>query len=298
MGVLAGRRRLALAAGLAALLVAAVIGTQLNQAATPPGPVPGHNGLASGASALPAAPLPGVAGAASAAAGASPAVPPAAGGDGGTGEVAVRYRFDRPLTASVADDGGRLPLKVKAAAHGGLSTEAHAGGRAVRFPKRCLRYGAPSCPRAILQSGPAEALNPRTRPVRFGAAVRLGAGETSVGENVLQKGYSQGDSQFKLQIDGAAGRPSCVLVGAGSPAVYVLTADRTVADGLWHSVECARAATSLTIMVDGVVAGRRGVPAGLAIVNREPLRIGGKGTSPNNDQFHGAIDDAYVVIGQ
>jgi hypothetical protein len=32
-------------------------------------------------------------------------------------------------------------------------------------------------------------------------------------------------------------------------------------------------------------------------VNDDPLRIGGKGTSANNDQFHGALDDIFVSIG-
>jgi hypothetical protein len=31
-------------------------------------------------------------------------------------------------------------------------------------------------------------------------------------------------------------------------------------------------------------------------VNTDPLCIGGKGTSANNDQFAGVIDDVYVSI--
>jgi hypothetical protein len=140
-------------------------------------------------------------------------------------------------------------------------------------------------------------LNPGTRPFRYGAAVRLDATETAPGENVLQKGYSLGASQFKLQIDGAAGRPSCVIVGTASPRIYVLVADRSVADDQWHQVECTRSGASVTISVDGAVAGRQTVPATLSVANNEPLRVGGKGLSPNNDQYHGAVDDVFVELG-
>ena len=88
-----------------------------------------------------------------------------------------------------------------------------------------------------------------------------------------------------------------MLVGTGSPEVHLLKAGTGVADGQWHMIECARSGTELSIIVDGRKAGRQDIPAGLSIVNSEPLRIGGKGTGVNNDQFHGAIDDVRVVVG-
>ncbi len=38
------------------------------------------------------------------------------------------------------------------------------------------------------------------------------------------------------------------------------------------------------------------VPTSLSIANSEPLRVGGKGVKPNNDQFAGLIDDVFVAI--
>ena len=35
----------------------------------------------------------------------------------------------------------------------------------------------------------------------------------------------------------------------------------------------------------------------LAIANDLPLRLGGKGIGPDNDQFHGALDAVFVEIG-
>jgi hypothetical protein len=215
----------------------------------------------------------------------------------GARPAAVRYRFDSGVRGQVLDGAGALPLKPAVAAGGALATEPRDGGAAVRFPPPCATYGDPACPRAILESGPAEVLNPGARALRFGASIRLSGAETSPGANVLQKGYAQGRSQYKLQVDGLAGRPSCVLVGAGTTAIRAVTSTVAVADGRWHRLECARAGAALTILVDGSVTGRLAIPAELSVANSDPLRIGGKGTSPNNDQFHGAVDDVFVVIG-
>jgi len=203
--------------------------------------------------------------------------------------LVVRYGFEDSVPEASA------AYEVRAAAGGAVRTEKHGGGLAVRFPPPCAHYGDPACPRVVLETS--FATNPGTAPLRFGAAVRLAANETSDGENVLQKGFSHGHSQFKLQIDGVGGQPSCVLVGTTSQQIHVVTAGVSVADGQWHTIECARAGASLAVLVDGAVAGRANVPVELSIVNDDPLRIGGKGTSANNDQFHGALDDIFVSIG-
>ncbi|MDG6101181.1 LamG domain-containing protein [Dactylosporangium aurantiacum] len=220
------------------------------------------------------------------------AVQPAASGQ--SAHAGVRYTFDGGVTGPVLDGAGRLPLRIRSAG-GELSAVPHAGGLAVRFPPRCEHYGAQSCARAILQSGPAEFLNPGQGAFTYGASVLVGPDETSKGANVLQKGFSVGDSQFKLQVDGAAGHPSCVIVGTGGPTIYVALASLTVADGRWHRVECSRRDALLTVAVDGQLKGRSAIPSSLSIVNADPLCIGGKGTSANNDQFTGAIDDVYVT---
>jgi hypothetical protein len=127
--------------------------------------------------------------------------------------------------------------------------------------------------------------------------VLLGADETTKGSNVVQKGFSTGGGQFKLQVDGKEGLPSCVLAGAqqGGP-LYVAISASTVADGRWHQVTCVRRGTSLTVSVDGAEVGRVAVPAELSVSNDDPVRIGGKGTGPNNDQYHGVLDDVFVSI--
>ncbi|MGI5246388.1 LamG-like jellyroll fold domain-containing protein [Dactylosporangium sp. CA-139066] len=227
--------------------------------------------------------------------GASASVSPPAMSASPHADTTLRYSFDGGLGETVADVAGRLPLHVRRAEGGELSAVPHDGGLAVRFPARCEHYGAQSCARAILQSGPAGFLNPGRGTFVFGASVLVGADETSKGANVVQKGFSVGGSQFKLQVDGEAGQPSCVIVGTGSRAIYVALASRTVADSRWHRVACSRGNSLLTVVVDGVEAGRTAIPSSLSIANDDPLCIGGKGTSANNDQFVGVIDDVFVT---
>jgi len=114
---------------------------------------------------------------------------------------------------------------------------------------------------------------------------------------VVQKGYSTTSSQWKLQVDGLAGRPSCVLVDVHKPAIRIATGTVSVADGRWHGLACRRTGTALTVLVDGVPRGSTGVPARLAVANERPLSIGGKGAFADNDQFNGALDNVWVEIG-
>ncbi|MFG2038834.1 LamG-like jellyroll fold domain-containing protein [Dactylosporangium sp. NPDC048998] len=153
----------------------------------------------------------------------------------------------------------------------------------------------PGLPPSSLPRGPAGFLNPGRAEFGYGASVLIRSDETSKGANVMQKGFSIGDSQFKLQVDGVAGRPSCVIVGTGSPTIFVALASRSVADGRWHRIACSRGNALLTVAVDGAEVGRTAIPSSLSIVNDDPLSIGGKGTSANNDQFVGVIDDVYVT---
>ncbi|HEY7272537.1 MAG TPA: LamG-like jellyroll fold domain-containing protein [Actinoplanes sp.] len=218
---------------------------------------------------------------------AAPAVP--------TGVVVARYAFD---AGAGADNSGRGHTLTVIAGHGGsVRTIAHGTGRALAFPAKCTAMAKRSCPHVVLQTRPAADLNPGTRPIAYGAAVRLARSQTTKGQNILQKGYSATTSQYKLQIDGAAGRPSCVLVDDRKPAIRLVRSSVSVADGAWHAVECRRAGAVFTIVVDRVVRGVLAIPAALSVRNGGPLSVGGKGASANNDQFQGALDNVWVRIG-
>ncbi|MDI1464214.1 LamG domain-containing protein [Catellatospora sp. KI3] len=211
----------------------------------------------------------------------------------GTG-TGLRLDFDGGLDRS----GAGLTLTKKAQQGGELTFVAHDAGLAVRFPESCHEAAEDSCPRAILEVADSTGFNPGLRPLHWGAALLMAPGETSKGANVVQKGYSMQGTQFKLQVDGYEGKPSCVISGPveGQNRIFVAVAAKGVADGGWHRVECARAGAKLTVLVDGVASGEAELPADLAIDNEAPVRIGGKGAATNNDQFHGMIDDVFIDI--
>lgn len=216
-------------------------------------------------------------------------------GSGPAGLVA-RYTFDG-TSGSFVDESGRGHTMTLYAVHGGaLRRVSHGAGRGLEFPLKC-RAKARTCPHVVLQTPNSADLNPAARPLAYGATVRLPRGQTSKGQNVLQKGYSATGSQYKLQVDGLAGRPSCVLVDEKLPAIRLVGSPVSVADGRWHALECRRAGTAFSIVVDGVTRGTVAVPAGLAVSNTSPLSIGGKGAFTDNDQFQGAVDDVWIRIG-
>jgi hypothetical protein len=214
--------------------------------------------------------------------------------------VVARYSFDQAGPGAVVpDDSGHGHALVPSAGHGGkVKLAGHSAGRAAWFPAKCPKPAtARKCPHAVLQAPDAPELNPGAGPIRYGATVKLAKGQTGSGENVLQKGYSASGSQYKLQVDGAPGRPSCVLSDNVVRGIHVARSDVSIADGNWHTLECRRAGATLTLIVDGNVHATLAIPATLAITNAVPLSIGGKGDGADNDQFHGAVDDVWIALG-
>ena len=185
------------------------------------------------------------------------------------------------------------------ASHGGaVRAVAHGTGRALAFPAKCTGT-AKRAARTWSCRAPATDLNPGTRPDRVRRRrAAAPANQTTKGQNVLQKGYSATSSQYKLQVDGAAGRPSCVLVDDRKPAIQLVRSSVSVADGAWHAVECRRAGD------DVQHPGRRRRPRGaarsrprLSVTQRRAAEHRRQGRLGDNDQFQGALDDVWVRIG-
>ncbi|MBB5871080.1 hypothetical protein F4553_004459 [Allocatelliglobosispora scoriae] len=211
----------------------------------------------------------------------------------------IFYDLDQGLDHPIWDIGRLLPLHHQGVRDGKVRRVSRDVGNAALFPGLCEAREESQCPRAILESDSVPWLNPGARDLRWGALVRLRGELTTEGENIVQKGRSTAGTQFKLQVDHRAGLPSCVVAGPvlGVNRIFVAQRNVTVADGAWHTLDCTRVGGTLSLLVDGVVASKVAVPAGLSIVNDEPLRIGGKGVAPGNDQFHGVLDNIYVTIG-
>jgi hypothetical protein len=174
--------------------------------------------------------------------------------------------------------------------------EPHGAGQALTFPPRCT---GPSCPRLVLRAEATPDLNPGAKALRYGASVRLAtppAGATGpAGQNVLQKGYATAGGQYKLQVDGVTGKPSCVL--SDEDGSYVARSRTSIADDEWHALECRRTGPTLAIAVDDEVKATAPIPESLTINSDQPFSLGGKGVGVDNDQFHGALDDVWITIG-
>ncbi|MFI5935122.1 LamG-like jellyroll fold domain-containing protein [Actinoplanes sp. NPDC051494] len=229
----------------------------------------------------------------------TPAAPAfAAPADPDPGSVVVRYTFDGGRASGIADESGNgHTLRLVAGSGGTVEPVPHRSGQALRFPAKCAAGQAKrsTCPHATLQSASSDALNPGNRPFAFGATVLLAPSQTSSGQNILQKGYSTASSQWKLQIDGDAGHPSCVLVDDRKPGIEIVRSSVSVADGHWHDIECRRRGSALSVLVDGVDRGTQPIPAQLSVTNDFPLSVGGKGAYRDNDQFQGLLDDVWAA---
>ncbi|MGK5681897.1 LamG domain-containing protein [Actinoplanes sp. URMC 104] len=220
-------------------------------------------------------------------------------GETPSGPVAS-YNFDSTIADGTFDDGSGHEhlLRVVTRNGGKVAMEPHDAGQALTFPPRCA--GA-SCPRLVLQAEATADLNPGDKPIRYGASVRLPAAPAGAtgpdGQNVLQKGYAAEGGQYKLQVDGVTGKPSCVLTDRSGDMSYVARSRASIADDRWHTLECRRTGPTLAILVDDQVAATTPVPETLSIDSTQPFSLGGKGVGANNDQFHGALDDVWIHIG-
>jgi len=206
----------------------------------------------------------------------------------------AKYGFNGRKTATTDLSGRGHTLRVISGHGGKVRLVPHGPGLALLFPARCVRR---VCPHVALQTRSRPDLNPGARHFSYGADVLLSPAQTSKGQNVVQKGYSTASSQWKLQVDGAAGRPSCVLVGDRRRRIRMATSSVTVADGRWHRVRCSRVGTVLSVHVDDRLRGRTAVPRDLSVTNNHPMSIGGKGAYADNDQFNGILDNVWVQVG-
>ncbi len=205
------------------------------------------------------------------------------------------YNFDTTVADGTFDDGsGKGHLLRTVARNGGAVTAApHGNGQALVFPGRCT---GDTCPRVVLQATDTADLNPGDKTLAYGATVLLGKSEGASPENILQKGFTTG-GQYKLQIDGASGKPSCAMSDSEGGPIYLARSRASIADGKWHALECRRDAGTLSVVVDDQVQTSATVPAALSVVTAQPFSLGGKGVGAANDQFHGSLDDVWIRVG-
>lgn len=219
-----------------------------------------------------------------------------------TGELAgrvtteFRFNFDNGETLKpgtrvrdVSGHGHRGIVIVSGAGH--LKRVDGHPGVAAKYPRQCRR-----CGRAIIEVSDDASLRPQRHPFAFGAAVRATDGQARAhrNPNIVQKGYINGaGGQWKLEL--VASRPRCVIAGRGGEVKAASTV--SIDDGTWHNLQCRRDGRSVTLRIDGKVKARGEGRIG-RITTTAPIRIGGKsvGSTSDNDQYHGSLDNAYLRI--
>ena len=211
-------------------------------------------------------------------------------------DYVAAYNFDSTIADGTFDDGSGHGHLLRAVVRNGatITMTPHGPGQALTFPPKCTGV---TCPRLVLQAADTPDLNPGAGALRYGAGVLLAPAETGSGENVLQKGYSTGGGQYKLQVDGVSGKPSCGMSDKDATKLYLARSRTSIADGSWHSIECRRTGPTLSILVDDQMQASAAIPETLSVVSAQPFSLGGKGVGVNNDQFHGSIDDVWIHVG-
>jgi hypothetical protein len=222
------------------------------------------------------------------------------------------------LTTLANSGSARLHIEVTAANGGTLTRgQSRAGGSsgAGRTPRHDASADAPRAVIAVVDEHGRDNLNPSTSNFTFGADVRLdklsendSAGSFDNGDNLVQRGLFDSDSQYKIQLD--HDRATCRVRGADG-AVSV-SSRQPIKPATWYRVRCSRSLSAVSIAItwwdrDGVPTtvsnSATGETGNLRPDSRSvPLSIGGK-LSPDGalvastDQLNGRIDNVIVRIG-
>jgi hypothetical protein len=199
-----------------------------------------------------------------------------------------------PVFTDAAGGGARGKVVTSEGGSVTLVEGADGSATAVEFPAVCPDVD--KCPRALIEVPNTPELDPGDEPFSYGATVWLAADQTTIGSNIVQSGrFGTDGGQWKLQVDGEAGEPSCVVRGNEPGAEPVVVhSEVSIADSMWHRIVCRRGADGISIEVDGTKEDEPGVTG--SVTTPWPIRIGAPGVEENDDQFHGRVDDVYLLI--
>jgi hypothetical protein len=162
-------------------------------------------------------------------------------------------------------------------------------GSAYRFDGSSSYVEVPSSP----------SLNPGSAPIKFTVHIRYTVTPqkaSTADYDILRKGTSSDSAQFyKLEIR-PDNRAVCRFVGSKTTKSGILIhTGPALNDGRWHTIRCAKAASSISLTVDGRTFTRTGRVG--SISNTGPLTLGAKPGSPFSDFYNGDLDEVSIRIG-
>jgi hypothetical protein len=135
-------------------------------------------------------------------------------------------------------------------------------------------------------------LNPGTADTVVGVRLNTtGSPPPAPGDwDLVRKGdYDPTSSEYKIELQ-HSGQASCGFEGTAGYSEII--AGPAVNDGQWHLIQCVKATTEISLIVDGSVFSQAANVG--AIENDAPLVIGGR---PGADWYRGTLDDVSIQIG-
>jgi hypothetical protein len=154
-------------------------------------------------------------------------------------------------------------------------------------------YGFPGRP-AIVTIPSSPGLNPGAGTFRATAHIRTSTVTTDDSADVMRKGVSTSSATFwKMELRPSSTHTSerarCYFRGtSGVMSIYGSTTN--IANGAWHTITCAKTASSVSITQDGVTRTKAG-PVG-SVSNGSRMTIGAKSTT--DDAYQGLVDEVSV----
>jgi hypothetical protein len=111
---------------------------------------------------------------------------------------------------------------------------------------------------------------------------------SSVGDyDLFRKGLSSSKGgDYKVEILGS-GKAFCMMIGSSGSAS--LTAGSNLADGKWHTIQCLRQGSKISLVVDGKSSSTSGNIG--SISNSAKATLGAKSSSGSGDQYTGLMDE-------
>jgi hypothetical protein len=133
-------------------------------------------------------------------------------------------------------------------------------------------------------------LNPGSANITVTIHLKTTSAPATPDWDLIRKGlFTTVGGEYKVEYQ-PSGQASCGFVG--SSGSRELIAGPALNDGRWHTVQCAKTATAIMLVVDGQPFSMAGAVG--SISNSAAMAIGAR---PASEFFQGSLDEASVSVG-
>jgi len=108
--------------------------------------------------------------------------------------------------------------------------------------------------------------------------------------DLIRKGLYTSGSEYQIELQNS-GRASCTFEGS-TGYIEEFMAGPALNDGQWHTIQCIKTSTAITLVTDGQVFSTAANIG--SISNSDSVVIGAR---PGSDWYSGSLDEASISIG-